>query len=261
MCDICISCSFFFSGVCGKHGFKGFLDFPLQARLVYLQKSQTEKLRKELLSELGSEMRNLVSKLHSPKKIADNKSTSLNIDPLSTSINMIYIYWQCIYIYIDVFIYKPKRYWQFFQDVTGRWRAVDQISMDSVCTFSGAQSVMSRDITLRGSCVKGILPKMAFSYKLEVGEAWKSLETFSCNSHFDVFFWLVKVKQKVVCSPSGATRLGSTFLAGQDGEDQQSNREITSNEASENLIPHGGLSKMYETLVLKSGEDLSFQKC
>eukprot|EP00434_Breviolum_minutum_P022910 symbB.v1.2.020214.t1/scaffold1683.1/size105950/3 len=33
-----------------------------KARLVYLQKSQTEKLRKELLSELGSEMRNLVSK-------------------------------------------------------------------------------------------------------------------------------------------------------------------------------------------------------
>lgn len=112
MCDICISCSFFFSGVCGKHGFKGFLDFPLQARLVYLQKSQTEKLRKELLSELGSEMRNLVSKLHSPKKIADNKSTSLNIDPLSTSINMIYIYIyiDSVYIYIDVFIYKPKRY-------------------------------------------------------------------------------------------------------------------------------------------------------
>lgn len=60
---------------------------------------------------------------------------------------------------------------------------------------------------------------------------------------------LVKVKQKVVCSPSGATRLGSTFLAGQDGEDQQSNREITSNEASENLIPH--LSKMYEKIGAK----------
>ena len=128
--------------------------------------------------------------------------------------------------------------------------------------FLEHKAVMSRDITLRGSCVKGILPKMALSYKLEVGETWKGLETFRCNSHFGcLFFLLVKVKQKVVCSPSGATRLGSTFLAGQDGEDQQSNREITSNEASQNLSPHGGLSKMYETLVLKSGEDLSFQKC
>lgn len=44
---------------------------------------------------------------------------------------------------------------------------------------------------------------------------------------------LNKKQKSSVCSLSGATRLGGTFLAGQDGEDQQSNREITSNEASD----------------------------
>ncbi len=43
--------------------------------------------------------------------------------------------------------------------------AVGQISMDSVYTFCGAHSMMSRDITLRGSWVKGIPPRMALSYK------------------------------------------------------------------------------------------------